>query len=341
MIGVIAAAVAALGYGVAPVCARRAIRLLGFVRANLWRLVVAAAVLGTIAFALGRGTGSEPLAFAVAGAIGFGVGGICMFRALPLLGAPLASLLVETGAALAAAALAWTWFRDPIAPLTGVACLVVLAGVALGLAPYVRSTTRTTARPARTERARTRRGVAYVLVAALAQAVAAVVSRWALLAAQQADPVPPGPARNLAFVTSAAFDRLLGGVAVALLILLAARALSHRSAAADQALRRGGGFAPGTVPARSELGRAGRVLPDTAWFWVGANSFFGPVVGVTAMVWALQTLQPGVAQAIAATAPLVAIPFARWLEGYRPPPRYWAGALLAVGGLVALTLLGG
>lgn len=336
MIGVIAAAVAALGYGIAPVCARRAIRLLGFVRANLWRLVAAAAVLGTIAFALGRGTGSEPIAFAVAGAIGFGIGGICMFRALPLLGAPLAALLVETGAALTAAALAWAWFRDPIAPLIGVACLVILAGVVLGLTPYVRSPARTATQPAHTLR-----GVAYVLVAALAQAVSAVVSRWALLAAQQADPIPDGPARNLAFVASAAFDRLLGGVAVALLILIAARALSRRSAAADLALRRGGGFAPGMVPARNELGRAGRVLPDTAWFWVGANSLFGPVIGVTAMVWALQTLQPGVAQAIAATAPLIAIPAARWLEGYRPPPRYWIGAALAVGGLVGLALLGG
>jgi drug/metabolite transporter (DMT)-like permease len=336
MIGVIAAAVAALGYGIAPVCARRAIRLLGFVRANLWRLVTAAAVLGTIAFALGRGTGSEPVAFAFAGAVGFGIGGICMFRALPLLGAPLAALLVETGAALAAAALAWAWFRDPIAPLTGLLCLVIVAGVVLGLTPYIRSPARTTTQPARTLR-----GVTYVLVAALAQAVSAVVSRWALLAAQQAEPVPDGPARNLAFVASAAFDRLLGGVAVALLILIATRALSLRSAAADLALRRGGGFAPGTVPTRDELGRAGRVLPDTGWFWVGANSLFGPVIGVTAMVWALQTLQPGVAQAIAATAPLIAIPVARWLEGYRPPPRYWVGAALAVGGLVALALLGG
>lgn len=336
MIGVLAAALAALGYGIAPVCARRSIRLLGFVRANLWRLVTAAAVLGTIAFVLGRGTGSGPGAFAVAGAIGFGIGGICMFRALPLLGAPLAALLVETGAALAAAALAWAWFGDPITPLTGAVCLVVLAGVVLGLAPYVRPSVRTATRPART-----RRGVAYVLVAALAQAVGAVVSRRALLAAQQADPVAGGPGRDLAVVTSAAFDRLLGGVAVALLVLVAARVMSHRSTAARQALRPEGGFAPGTVPARRELGRAGRALPDTAWFWVGANSLFGPVVGVTAMVWALQTLQPGVAQAIAATAPLVAIPVARWLEGYRPPPRYWGGAALAVGGLVGLALLGG
>ncbi len=62
---------------------------------------------------------------------------------------------------------------------------------------------------------------------------------------------------------------------------------------------------------------------------------------MTAMVWALQSLQPGVAQAVAATAPLVAIPCARWLEGYRPPPGYYAGALVAVGGLVALALAGG
>lgn len=334
MIGVVAAGVAALGYGVAPVCARRAIRLVGFARANLGRLVVAAAVLGTVAFALGRGTGSAAAVFAAAGAVGFGIGGACMFRALPLLGAPLASLLVETVAALVGAALAWLWFSDRIGLVTGAACLVIVGGVVLGLAPYVRA-------PARTAGDSTswRRGVGYVLVAAVAQAVSAVVSRWALLQTQRAEPVPGGPSRSLAVVSSAAFDRLVGGVTVAVLVVVALRVVSARTSAARQAPARDP--APRTEPLRPRLGRLGRRLPDTAWFWVGANSLAGPVVGVTALVWALQTLQPGVAQAVVATAPLLAIPCARALEGYRPPPRFWFGAAVAVGGLAMLALWGG
>ena len=52
----------------------------------------------------------------------------------------------------------------------------------------------------------------------------------------------------------------------------------------------------------------------------------------------LQYLQPGVAQAIAALAPLIAIPSARWIEGYRPPARYAIGVLIAVLGLAGLAL---
>jgi len=43
-------------------------------------------------------------------------------------------------------------------------------------------------------------------------------------------------------------------------------------------------------------------------------------------------LQPGVAEAIAALAPLIAIPSARWIEGYRPPARYAIGVVIACWG---------
>ena len=97
-VGVVPAVLSALCYGVTPACARRSIRLLGFARANVWRLVVALSVIGVLAFTVGRGIGDEAATFALAGAVGFGLGGFAMFRALPLLGAPLASLVVETTA---------------------------------------------------------------------------------------------------------------------------------------------------------------------------------------------------------------------------------------------------
>ena len=331
-VGVLAALLSALCYGVTPAVARRSIRLLGFARANVWRLAVALAVIGVLAFALGHGFGDQAGAFALAGAVGFGLGGFAMFRALPLLGAPLASLIVETGAAVIAGALAWVWFADAVSLPYIAFSLILLAGVVVGLLPYAR-------RPARHPRLRL--GLLFALLAAVAQAFSGVLSRKALLATQRAanargEGVPVG--RSFGFVFSAAFDRLVGGVLVAVALLALALLLARRSewaAASLTPVARGAERgAVWTMP----HARVGRALPDVAWFWVLANAVFGPILGVTSMVWALQFLQPGVAQAIAALAPLIAIPSARWIEGYRPPSRYAAGVLIAVAGLAGLAL---
>lgn len=330
--GLAAAGLTAFFYGITPVCARRAIRLLGYVKANLARLAVAVVVMGVLAFTVGRGVGDHYAMFAAAGALGFGVGGLAMFRALPLLGAPLASLVVETTAAFAAAFLALVWFADAITGREIAFSLVILAGVVLGLLPYVRGT----------HRPRVALGAALAVLAALAQAGSAVVSRRALLAIQQAENAAAGGqappvGRSIEHVATAAFDRLTGGVAVALAALVVVRLLAGRRAWAKAALAPAPGVVGGRGP-RTELGPLGSRLPDRAWFWVGANALFGPILGVTAMVWALQTMQPGVVQAVAAMAPLIAIPFARWLEGYRPPAGYYPGAVIAVVGLAGLAL---
>ena len=336
--GVVPAVLAALFYGLTPACARRSIRLLGFARANLWRLVVAAAVVGALAFTLGRGLGDQAAAFVLAGAVGFGLGGFLMFRALPLLGAPLASLVVETTAALTAGVLAWVWFGDAVTLPVAASSLVILTGVVVGLAPYV-STTAAAPSPGGTAHPRVRTGVAVAVCAALAQAVSAVLSRRALLATQQAENARSGAGTRVGasfeHVFSAAFDRLLGGLLVAVVLLLLARLLARRVAWARASLTpAAAGAEPGAVWTAPGTG-----LPlDRAWFWVGTNALFGPILGVTSMVWALQSLQPGVAQAVASLAPLIAIPAARWIEGYRPPRGYALGVLVAVGGLAGLAL---
>lgn len=333
-VGVGAAGITALAYGVTPACARRAIRLLGFARANFWRLLVALAVMGGLATTVGRGMGDQAVAFAVAGAVGFGVGGFAMFRALPLLGAPLGSLLVETTAAVVAGVLAWLWFADAVRIPVLVFSLVILAGVVIGLIPFVRSD------PVlgHGRYSRLKLGITVAVVAAGAQAFSGVLSRRALLAVQQAESTGVRVGASFDHVFSAAFARLVGGVLVALVLLLIARRLSSRSgwarAASTPAVLEAEEGSVWTEPDN----RLGRALPDRAWFWVGANALFGPIVGVTSMVWALQTLQPGVAQAIAALAPLIAIPAARWLEGYRPPAGFWVGAVISVLGLVGLAL---
>ncbi len=74
------------------------------------------------------------------------------------------------------------------------------------------------------------------------------------------------------------------------------------------------------------------------WVWVGLNTLLGPVFGVTCYQWALRTNQAAIVLPIVATAPLLTVPIARAIEGSRPAPRYWIGALLAVAGAAGLAI---
>ncbi|MCF7688266.1 MAG: DMT family transporter [Cephaloticoccus sp.] len=72
--------------------------------------------------------------------------------------------------------------------------------------------------------------------------------------------------------------------------------------------------------------------------WVIANALAGPVIGVSCYQWALATTPSGIVLPIVATSPLLAIPLAWWLEGDRPTARSVAGGILAVAGVIGLTL---
>lgn len=317
----------ALLFGVTSVVARRAIRLVGFVRANVWRLALAFVVLGATSLALGRDGNEQTGALVLAGVVGFGLGGVALYRALPLLGAPLASLVVETVAAIVALVGAWVWFGDSVGLEMLVACAVVLAGVVVGLAPFVRQG----GWPARLGL-----GMTTALVAAAAQGFGLVLTRKALLAMQAADG-GAGDA-SLGHVVGASVDRVAGGFAVALVAWVGVRVAARRLPAAREALGAAGGFAPGGDGDRTDFGVVGSRLPDRPWFWVGANALVGPVLGVTCLVWALTTLQPGVAQAITAVAALLSVPVAHWLEGHEQPASYWVGASVSAAGFVGLFL---
>ena len=136
----LAALSAALFSGITPVVAGRGIKLMGFVRANVIRLLFAVAILGVWAFAFGQGLRGQTLLFVCAGALGFGLGGLSLLAALPRLGAPLASLVEETVAAPVAAIVAWVAYSDKVATNQIVFCAVILVGVVIGLLPYVRAT---------------------------------------------------------------------------------------------------------------------------------------------------------------------------------------------------------
>jgi drug/metabolite transporter (DMT)-like permease len=311
----IAAVFAALFSGVTPVVAGRAIRLIGFVRANVIRLSFAIVILGVWSFAFGQGLRGQTLLFVTAGAIGFGIGGLSLLAALPRLGAPLTSLVEETVAAPVAAVVAWLWYSDKLTNNQILFCGVILAGVVIGLLPYVRGANLKTVTP----RAITL-GIGLALLAALAQGISFAATRNGLLQMKAAH-TPPD-------VITVAFQRLIGGFLVALVIYIVARWVWRRT----------WGFSAADGSIKSVLSSEGGKLTTRPLFWGSLNSVFGPILAVTGTVWAQQTMNAGQVQSIVAMAPLISVPFAFWLEGHKPPRLWYLGAAVAIVGLVLVDL---
>ena len=276
--------------------ANRSAKLLGSNRANLFRLLVAALILGAWAHLAGQGLHGASLTwFFLSGLAGFGLGGVAMFQALPRLGSALAMLIVQCGSSLVAVAAEWGWLGTRLtAPQAGFV-VVTLVGVVAGLLPRSLPSG---------SRSLLRTGVVWATLSAVGQGLGAVLSRKAFQIAAAAHEHPDA--------ATTAYQRALGGLAIAALVVafvsFACRSASPESPAAT--------------------GRA--------WPWVLANALTGPVLGVTCFQWALSTTPAGIVQSIVATAPLATIPFAMWLEHLRPRPLYYAGAMLAVAGVIGL-----
>jgi drug/metabolite transporter (DMT)-like permease len=310
------------------VFARRAALHFGSTTANCLRLLLAVGLLAGWAHVMGQGVGGGAFGwFFVSGAVGFGLGGLTMFHALPLIGSNLSMLIVQCGSAVAAILIEWLWLgaRLSLAQL-GLAALT-LVGVTIGLV---------TVDPARqshfpshgttqppivdllptsiwADRPAFMLGIVLAIVSACAQGSSAVISRKAFL-------VLRGQGFFMDGATSA-YQRALGGLAVG---LLAVAVLRWWPAAERQA--------PTETPAVPAMALS-------PWIWVGLNTLLGPVFGVTCYQWALRTTQAGIVLPIVATAPLLTVPIARALEHSRPAPRYWVGAVLAVLGAAGLAII--
>jgi drug/metabolite transporter (DMT)-like permease len=309
-------------FGVTPVVAGRAVALIGFVRTNVIRLSFAVVALGTWAIAFGPGLQGQWQLFVVAGSIGFGIGGLSLRASLSRLGAPLASLIEETIAAAVAVVLAVFWV--PKANLTTLQlelCGVILVGVAIGLFPYIRA-----AKISALPRKSVALGVGLALLAAVAQGISVAATKRGQVLMTQAAKAHNG---NMPDTITVSFERLIGGILVALVVYLVARFV----------WRRAWGFTAADGMCKPVLGSDGGKLTTRPLFWGGLNSLFGPILGVTCLVWALQTLNnPGEVQAIQAVAPLIAVPFAFWLQGHKPPRLWYVGAVVAIAGLALLYL---
>ena len=302
----LASFLAATFFALNATCASHSVRASGSARANLGRLLVAAAALGLFAHTLGHGFTSASVGwFFLSGLIGMGLGDLGVYGALPLLGSRLTVLMTQCLAAPIAALGEWLWLDTR---LTGAQLLwgvVVLAGVIVALLPSRAHPPQVALKPI---------GFLFGLLAAAGQGLGALVSRKGGLVADAAGEL----SHNATFGLNAAYHRILAGLVFTALWFLALRCLSKLPARPEP---------DATPPARRR-----------ARMWILANGLAGPVLGVGCYQWALATTPSGIVLPIAATAPLLSIPIAFWLEGDRPTRRSLIGGVIAVAGCIALTL---
>ena len=297
-----AAILTTLLFALSALSGRRLTRHLAGSLANLVRLLVAALVVGTYAHWFGFGLGGPAFGWLfVSGCVGFGIGDLAMFQAYPRIGTRRTMVLVQCLAAPLAALTEWVWLDTVPGTRQALFGAVALTGVGVALMPQ-----RNAENPAHGLLA----GTLFGLLAALCQAWGAVLSRKAYAVSMAHDCAITGVSGGI----NAAYQRLLGGLLVSGAFVL-------------------------YLKFRSQSKPAGRPANwPCAWPMIIANGLCGPAFGVTCYQWALSAAPTGIVLPIVATTPLVVMPFAHFLEGDRITWRTLLGGVLAVGGVVGLTL---
>jgi drug/metabolite transporter (DMT)-like permease len=299
-------------FALSAASAGRSTRMLGGGTANLARLSLATLWLACWAYGFGAGTGGPSLAwFVLSGIIGFGVGDLALYSALPRIGARLAVLLTQCLAAPLGAVVEWLWLGTALHPWQIVWGTVILAGVALALWPDPKADPRNGVQSPHWIM-----GTIFGIIAGVGQGGGAVVTRKAYAVAAQAGWHIDGG--------TAAFQRILGGMSLTIVVLVAYRLINRRLHKTSQVHQ----------PSHITTKPWGR-----AWPWILVNSLSGPTLGVACYQWALSIAPTGVVLAIVATTPLAVIPFTMALEGERPSVQSLIGGAVAVSGAVALTIV--
>jgi drug/metabolite transporter (DMT)-like permease len=286
--------------------ANRSAKLLGGVTANFARICLATALLAVWAHGFGGGLGSPGFRiFFLSGCVGFGLGDVALYQALPRLGSRLTILMVHCLAAPFAALTEWLWLGTTLTRAQIFFGIVILGGVTIALAP------REHLHLAPKERCL---GILFGTLAAFGQGFGAVLSRKAEAVNQFAGESIDGG--------TATYQRILGGLLITSLFVLWVKRRPRKSPTANDP---------------KELSRGSKAVWRAAWPWVVLNSLAGPTLGVSCYQWALKTTPAGVVLPIVATAPVVIIPFAYLLDGDRPGLRSVIGGVIAVAGAIALT----
>jgi drug/metabolite transporter (DMT)-like permease len=285
-------------FAASAILARRSAGLLGSQSANLARQAVALVILGLWAHWFGQGgRGPGLLMFIFSGILGFGLGDIALFEALPRIGAGLTVLIVQCLAVPIGAVTEWLWLGTRITPAQMVGAAVILAGVALAMAPE---------RESAIPRGHRRAGLIFAIIGAFGQAWGAVVSRQGFLLDYHAGLQMDGP--------SSAYQRLLGGIVCVALVAGVTGVITRWR------------------ESRVHKDRPWRL----AMPWILGNAVAGPVLGVACYQWGLRDSPSAIVLSIVSTTPLAVMMLSFVFEKTRPTPRALIGSLLAVLGVVAL-----
>jgi drug/metabolite transporter (DMT)-like permease len=292
-------------FATSAVCGYRTARQMGGVEANFWRITLATIFLTVWAFTWGTGFSGAPGWFMLSGLFGIGLGDSGYFQALPRLGSRRTVLLTQCLTAPFAAVIEWLWLGTKLNATEAVCLVVILAGVAVALAPE--DHLKISARDWKI-------GIGASLFGALGGALGAVIIRRGYAAlALAGSTVDPG---------TTGYQRVVGGILIPTIALLAVK---WRTAHAH-----GPVFEERTWQVSGEKWKR-------VWPWVLANALAGQTLGVTCMQWALKNNPSAVVQAIIATSPIVLLPMTRLVEGEKIGLRALLGAVIAVAGVIGLT----
>ncbi len=289
-------------FAFSAVSAGRSTRLLGGAVANLCRLALATLCLAAWAHLFGEGWGGGALHwFFLSGVVGFGLGDLALYGAYPRIGPRLAILLCQCLAVPIGGVLEWLWLGTALTAWQVFWSAVILGGVILAVVPE------------RVDLGRARQwgmGILMGAIAAVGQGGGAVITRKAYEVCQGLGTAVDGG--------TAAYQRILGGMLLTLLVWTVVRGFARRSAHQTKGMTR--------LPWRQ------------AWPWVICNALSGPAIGVGCFQWALAVAPTGIVLAIVATTPLAVIPMVWLVEGERPHLYCLFGGVLAVAGAVALVI---
>jgi drug/metabolite transporter (DMT)-like permease len=256
---VLASFLTTIFFSLSVIFAARTARMLGGTAANLGRITVATALLAIWAHGWGLGLEGPGRAwFFLSGVIGFGLGDMALFGALPRIGPRLAILLTQCLATPVAALVEWMWLGTRIAAADYVCAAIILAGVALALAPD---------RGLEVERRVFWAGVLFGIGSALGQALGAVVSRKAYAVGDLAHFSVDGG--------TAAYQRILGGLLMTLVAFVALRSMRAGSAPAEGAWRKAWPLVLGNALAGPSIGVA-------CYQWALATTPSGTVLPIVA-----------------------------------------------------------
>ncbi len=292
------------------IAARRSVDQLGENQANMARILVALVSLGLMAHLFGAGIGGGGLPFfLLSGMVGFGLGDIGIFYALPRLGSRLTILMAQCLAAPIAGIVEWMWIGTTLGPWQILAVSVILVGIAIALAPKKIPAGSLPAFVA---------GIAFGILAACGQGLGAVLSRKAYAAANlQGNWIDnQGILENISMGASTGYQRLIGGTVIIVAFYFISR----------------------LIPAWRTFPRAPHDqdrLSQKAKFVI-LTAATGPIFGIICFQWALATTPSAIVQPVVAMTPLVVMPLAWLLEGDRPNRRSVLGALVSVAGVIVL-----